>query len=236
MQPMEPDVSHATGPGDGLDDGLDERAVAAGPDVAGGDDGIGAPGTPDDGDELDPRVQRTRQAVHEAGRALLHEAGPDAITHAAIAGAARVSRTTLYKHWPTRAELLVDVCRSIDPRRHVEPSGDVRADLVAVATGTAAVLADPDARRGFAQMLAQAQWDDDAREVLTTLTGAGLADLERVLEAGRSAGDVPDDVDVLDVAARLLGPLVFSALLAGDAPGAPTVERLVDDWLAATRP
>ena len=234
-------MSQATGPGHGDQPGagLDERAVAAGLDVAGGDDdddgGVGAPLALDDGDELDPRVQRTRQAVHEAGRALLHESGPDAITHAAIAGAARVSRTTLYKHWPTRAELLLDICRAIEPRRHVEPSGDVRADLIEEVSGTAALLADPDARRGFAQMLAQAQWDDEARQVLTTLTGAGLADLVRVLDAGRSAGEVPDGVDALEVAGRLLGPMVFSALVAGDAPGRSTIERLVDDWLAAAR-
>ncbi len=32
--------------------------------------------------------------------------GPSAITHANVATAANVSRTTVYNHWPTREDLL----------------------------------------------------------------------------------------------------------------------------------
>ena len=80
----------------------------------------------------DPRIERTRSAVLDAGVAILFEQGPDGVTHAAIANAARVSRTTLYKYWPTRAELLFDILNQVEPHKKVKPSGDVRTDLVAM--------------------------------------------------------------------------------------------------------
>ena len=44
----------------------------------------------------DPRIERTRAAVLEAGVTILFDKGPEAVTHAAVASDARVSRTTVY--------------------------------------------------------------------------------------------------------------------------------------------
>jgi AcrR family transcriptional regulator len=79
----------------------------------------------------DPRVERTRAAVIDAASDLLVADGPSAITHANVAAAANVSRTTVYNHWPTQADLLRDTIESLGkvPIRRDQLSGSLRPDL-----------------------------------------------------------------------------------------------------------
>lgn len=187
------------------------------------------------GDHDDPRVARTRHAVHEAGRELLVASGPAAVTHAAVASAARMSRTTLYKYWPTRFDLLADICRATKPDAAIEPSGDVRTDLIRMTSEVANNLADRESRKMFASMVAQSQWDDDAREAQAALIGVGLEDLTKVLDAGVASGDLPSGIAPQRAASRLLGPIFFAATVIDVQVGDDDIESIVDDWLAAVR-
>ena len=189
----------------------------------------------DDGVVDDPRVVRTRQAVHAAGLKLLVESGPAAVTHVAVAAATTLSRTTLYKHWPTRVDLLVEVCHSGESPMAIDPGGDIRADLVQLAAAVAGTLADPESRKLFASLLVTSQWDGDDRELRSAMIARGVADLELVLESGVAAGDLPAGIDPAHAAGRLFGPLLFTALVTDVEIGPSEVESIVDDWLATVR-
>jgi hypothetical protein len=56
-----------------------------------------------------PRVERTRSHILTVARELLPEVGPVGLTYSLLADRAEVTRQTLYRHWPTRAALLVDL-------------------------------------------------------------------------------------------------------------------------------
>ncbi|MEM1332006.1 MAG: TetR/AcrR family transcriptional regulator [Actinomycetota bacterium] len=185
--------------------------------------------------ELDPRVERTRRAVLDAGIQLLFERGPDGVTPAAVANTARISRTTLYKYWPTRAELLYDVLEEVEPRPEIELRGDVRVDLLAMLTTYCTGMNDPEARKVFSSVLARAQWDADTREVQLKMEEYALDHLTRVFSAAASNGQLPDGLDVRAEAAHLMGPMVFRVLVTRDEIRPTDVERIVDDWLATVR-
>lgn len=53
------------------------------------------------------RSQRTRAALLESARAIIEDGGVKALTMAAVAERARVTRRTAYLHFATRADLLV---------------------------------------------------------------------------------------------------------------------------------
>lgn len=183
----------------------------------------------------DPRVERTRQAVVAAGVSLLLEGGPDAINHAALAAGAGVSRTTLYKYWPTRAKLLVEVLSAFDAHPRIVSSGDLRADLLALLRELQTSMSDPTRRRVFSSMLAQMQWDEELNEAHDTLRAIPLAGFERLLDDAVERGQLVAGVATSDAACRLIGPLMFAALVNDDAM-AVDVESIVDDWLATVRP
>ncbi len=166
---------------------------------------------------------------------LLLEAGPDAIHHAGIASAAGVSRTTLYKYWPTRAKLLLEVLTAFDAHPEMCTSGDIRADLVVLLSGLRDSMADPARCRVFTTMLAQAQWDDDILEAKTAMRAIPMGGLSLLLDAAVSRGEIRSGLNVSDVAARLLGPLMFGAVVIGQDIEAIDVDSIIDDWLATVR-
>ncbi len=183
--------------------------------------------------DSDPRIQRTRAAVLEAGVAILFEKGPEAVTHAAVAGDARVSRTTVYKHWPKRGDLLVDVLEQVERRTRVEPSGDIRADMQQMGRQMAATFEDQRLNKVFSSLMAQAQWDDETSQAQQALINAGMADMAVVLDAAVEAGQLPAGIDPLRAAGRLVGPIFFAALIARQPLSIDEVEELVDDWLVS---
>src|SRR5215831_18236881 len=56
-----------------------------------------------------PRSEQARRAVLEAARTLFDEQGYAAATIEAIAARSGVAKTTIYRSWPSRAAVLVDV-------------------------------------------------------------------------------------------------------------------------------
>ena len=187
------------------------------------------------GAATDPRIGRTRSAVHDAGLAILFEDGTSAVTHAALAAATGLSRTTLYKHWPTRVDLLVDICDQIEQNVPPPLTGDARADLLVMVDEMRQTLEEPRVLRVFSEMLAQAQTDPEALELSNALTGSGIERIGDLLAAAAASGDLPDGIDPVATSARLLGPLLFGALVTNRPTPPAEVVSIVDDWLATVR-
>ena len=61
----------------------------------------------------DPRIARTRAAVLAATIEVIAEDGPGAVTFQTVARRARVSRATLYRHWPHPEELVFEALAEI---------------------------------------------------------------------------------------------------------------------------
>jgi len=82
----------------------------------------------------DPRVRRTRADVLRTALDVLIDEGRDAVTHPHLAHASGYSRATLYKHWPTRADLVRGAFTRLADAEHHTPTGDLRSDLIAELT------------------------------------------------------------------------------------------------------
>jgi len=62
---------------------------------------------------LDPRVARSRAAILRATADLLVEGGAAAVTIEGIAERSKVAKTTIYRHWKTRSQLVFDAFESM---------------------------------------------------------------------------------------------------------------------------
>lgn len=186
----------------------------------------------ENGERVDPRTARTRAAILDAGARRLMELGPDAITPASVATAASVSRTTLYKHFPTRRDLLGAILDHIQPHAQLEVSGDVRADLRSLLAGVAEGMHDAEMRKLFSSLVSHAQWDQETREIKESIRAIELSNLSAILAAAADAGDLPSGIDPEWAAARLVGPLVFRAFFINDGTSPDEVEHIIDDFIA----
>src|SRR5262245_17443223 len=70
-----------------------------------------------------PRSQRARRAVLDAARELVGKGGYDAATIEAIAARSGVAKTTIYRSWPNRAALVVDLLMEMARATVPPPAG-----------------------------------------------------------------------------------------------------------------
>lgn len=68
---------------------------------------------------MDPRVARSRAAIIRAATDLLVEGGPNAVTIDAIVAQSGVAKSTIYRHWQSRDEVLLAVIEACADRKSV---------------------------------------------------------------------------------------------------------------------
>ena len=176
----------------------------------------------------DPRVARSRAAVLEATADLLGEVGHGGTTIEAIAERSGVAKTTIYRHWPRRAELLIDALYSRVEHAAFVPSGDVREDLLGIAKGLATKLRNPKWSRMMATLIDAAESDPEIAELSAAFTQQRRELVRSVLDAGVERGELRADADT-DEAAQLLGGALFYKRLILRRPAADAdLGRLVD--------
>ena len=192
----------------------------------------------------DPRSARSRDAVLAAARRLLAEEGPAAVTHQRVAAESGVGRATVYRHWPSPEALLRDVLAAAQMPFFLDGSRDggeaARLDapspwLQGQLRLMADQLADPAFARFTASLVLEAQRDPATRAHRDELVGALDGRLAAVLRGTPSspgdddAEDVAADEGAADLAARLIGPLVYRTLL----QGRPVTDAFLERTIAA---
>ena len=85
-----------------------------------------------------PRIEGERESeIFAAVVALLVEAGYDKLTFDAVATTVRAGKATLYRRWPTKADLVLDAVADQlagpEPRVEDDDTGSLRTDLLAQA-------------------------------------------------------------------------------------------------------
>lgn len=109
------------------------------------------------GEGVDHRSGRRRRgaeltsAIHDAVLAELAEGGFAGLTMDAVAARARTGKASLYRRWPTRVELVMDVVYAALPGEQLADTGTFRGDVVAMLETVVASLSGPigEALRGL---------------------------------------------------------------------------------------
>lgn len=89
------------------------------------------------------RSARVVESVREATRAALGRAGYAALRIEDVAAESGVNKTTIYRRWPSKAELVADAIRSGRDETEMPDTGTIRGDLVALLLLSAQHLEDP---------------------------------------------------------------------------------------------
>jgi AcrR family transcriptional regulator len=179
---------------------------------------------------LDPRVERTRQAVLEAATMLLRSEGPAAVTHGRVAEAAGVGRATVYRHWPEHGDLLHDAVARKAADLVVPPADlPARERLMLVLDEFRTRLDDDDMAVQFATLIAHATWDPTLRRALMQLSGRGRSVIDGVLRDAIANGELAAGTDVEVVRDGLIGALLFRRFLTDRRVDRAYLERVIDN-------
>jgi AcrR family transcriptional regulator len=172
----------------------------------------------------DPRVAHTRRVVLGAAMDLLRSDGYEAVTPVRISEATGVARTTIYRHWPDRRELIADAIELHKPDWHIESSGDLRTDLTTYLQRVVARLAAGPLPPMFVTLIERAEHDEEFEQLHCRLAGRRSQPLVAVLDAAVERGELPADLDRSAAVALIDGPVLFRRLV--------TREPLDDDFIA----
>ncbi|MCC9308675.1 TetR/AcrR family transcriptional regulator [Kitasatospora sp. RB6PN24] len=186
-----------------------------------------------------PRSEAAELAICQAVERLMAEGGTLAdLTIEGIAQAAGVGKATIYRRWPNKNALLVDVIDRLDEQMPQLPGTSVRDDLV--------VVMDHMRRRGLAK---RSRWVlRMALEQLHSAPGLKEAYYSRVInprrqalrslvERGMAAGEFRSDLDSTLLAELFVGAMLLRTVIYDDAtlddPELPAM--MVDSLLEGLR-
>lgn len=179
------------------------------------------------------RSERVRRRVAEATLGLLGEGRAD-FGPAEVAARAGVSRATLHRWWPTKADLVREALTQHTGRLDPPDTGSWEGDLRALVAQLAAFFADPVEVSQNAIMASGRHPDYDA--LVLEHYGPRFAAWRAVVERGRARGEVRPDLDPDLVVAMLASPLLVGPLVLHHTPDPADLDRIADFVLAATVP
>jgi AcrR family transcriptional regulator len=164
-----------------------------------------------------PRSAEAQRAVLAAARELFEEGGYSAATIEAVSARSGVAKTTIYRRWPNRASLLVEVLAEVHAAAVPLPAGGepVRA-LVSELRDAAGALNGLTGRL-LSTLLGEAQHDPEVgAELLDGLFRPRRAATARVIRRAQEKGTIRSDIPP-DIAADLFfGPLFYRMLVRHD--------------------
>lgn len=185
--------------------------------------------------EQHPRVARSRAKLLAAATALLVEGGPRTVTVDAVAERSGVAKSTLYRHWDSVHELLVDVMRAnVPPAPPVDLGAGFESALREWMSNGVVTLSAPDWARILPALLELRAHTPEMAEVLAADFEEKLAAIVAILDLGATEGWIPEGLDPRIVTNALIGPLVLAALSGDDHIG-ELADFVVDRFLTSYR-
>jgi AcrR family transcriptional regulator len=181
------------------------------------------------------RSEAAHQAILDAAEALLNESGPSAVTFEAVARRARAGKPTIYRWWPNKAALLLEIYNR-NKQRLVPASdtGSLKQDLTDIMTSLFAYWRETGAGAAFAALVAEAQFSPDVRQALLDyFADEANTPLAPAITRGMARGEVSPHLSVKQIREAVMAVCWFRMLTgqleADVVPG--LVDTLVDGFL-----
>lgn len=152
-----------------------------------------------------------------------------------VAARAGVNKTTIYRRWPTKAELVASAVGVF--AGHQEPlpdTGSVRADLIEMLTRSLAFARTAEGR-AITRLIEVESGDPDVDQLCHSWRNGILTRRAQVLERAQARGELPQDLDARLVLDAIFVPLQIRVLRYREDVDAKTAEAFVDVVLAGAR-
>jgi AcrR family transcriptional regulator len=158
---------------------------------------------------LDERVRRSRAAVLSVTVQLLFERGFGGATVDEISRRSGVAKTTIYRHWPSRIDLLRDACSTLSTPLETPDTGSFEADVTALTINLGHVLRSAKWTSVLPSIIDAAERDPDIADMYSKLQQGYSAPYEAVIERALRRGELPTGTDPATLIAALTGPLFY---------------------------
>ncbi|MFH8786379.1 TetR/AcrR family transcriptional regulator [Streptomyces roseoverticillatus] len=159
-----------------------------------------------------PRSPEADRAILDATRAALVELGWGKLTMGDVAARAGVAKTTLYRRWAGKSELVVDAVAALfDEHLELPDRGSLQADIEGVVLQFAALLERPETKTALMAVVAESTRDEALRQRIRS----AIVDRQKRLvllgrERAQARGELPGEED--SAAAARNADLIFDVI------------------------
>lgn len=184
------------------------------------------------------RNDLTRERVLACTGVILGSEGYTGLSMERVASESGVAKTTLYRHWPTKAALCMDLYLEQAGRELRDPdTGDIAKDLKALVNAVVRLQTRTVAGPAYIGLIAEAQINPATRDAfLAEFAERRRVITRRVLERAIARKQLRSDIDI-DLVIDVIGGATTFRLLQGHAPlNARFADSLVALVLRGARP
>jgi AcrR family transcriptional regulator len=150
-------------------------------------------------------------AILEAAEAVLVEAGYAGFSIEAVARRARAGKPTIYRWWPSKAALLLEVYKR-QKRVEVPDTGRLEEDLVGFVKNLFAHWRETSSGSVFRSLIAEAQSDETAATALADYALGRRSHTGEMVDRAKARGEIPTEIDSA-VVADLIASFAWKHLL-----------------------
>ncbi len=173
-------------------------------------------------------------AILAAAAELVAEVGYERVTVDAIAARAHASKSTMYRKWPGKAELVADALRRQAEARATElaDTGSLRGDLLLIVQNITRTLAGDAAGPSLLSLAEAIRADPVLRDIIRTqIDERSRHDGVLICARATTRGENVDATRAPAVVGLALAYLFLRTLLGGEPPSDDEQQRLVDHTL-----
>jgi AcrR family transcriptional regulator len=160
-----------------------------------------------------PRNEETERVVLDAAIALLAEHGYTGLTVEAIAAKAGVAKTTVYRRWAGKDELLIDALNTVKGPLATLPGGSVTDELKWLMNHMRSSWLDTNHGRIMRRLSAEGSDQPELyRMFRERVVEPRRAITRSIIERGVAEGSIRADVDIAIVIEMLASPVIVAVM------------------------
>jgi TetR/AcrR family transcriptional regulator, regulator of autoinduction and epiphytic fitness len=182
-------------------------------------------------DTVDPRVTRTRQVVLSAVLDELADVGHASFTIESVAARCGVGKSTIYRHWDGKLQMIVDAVRELNTQPVPEPGGAPRERIRQLLHHLGHALTEGSLAPAIPALIEAAERDPEVRVLLHDYTVQRRRALVDALSRGIHAGHVAGTVDAELAAQALSGAIFYARLMTSEPLTRTDIDQLINTVL-----
>lgn len=160
-----------------------------------------------------PRSAEARRKALAAAADLIVERGVGSLSIEEVAARSGVAKTTIYRHWPERASLIIDTVRATFEHVATPDTGNLRTDLATFFGGLLRADLSGTAGKIMPCLIDAAARDDEIEGLLNRLGVERQQPVMTIVERAQARGQLPAGLDPEVVIGAIVGPIVFRKVI-----------------------
>lgn len=148
----------------------------------------------------------------DAATELALDVGVRAFTVDELARRSGVAKTTIYRHFPSKNELIVTALDGVTPVPEVPDTGNLHDDLVVFLTNVLPIFASAKLRALFLDIFAAATFDEELAALQASMMSGRATALMTIVQHARDRDEIPNDLDDETAFELIEGPLIVRSL------------------------